>query len=416
MSDFGGAYPRALAMKSGTLAAATVLAGAGLIGVMPAAPPFAVAATVQQDVALAADGTGSSFFDAVQNLLGMMQLGTVDQVLAIFGKVPAGFDGAGDPFDAGSTVAALLRSLNPGALTLGQTFGQLGIPLNLELYTDSGESLLGSETFTVGGLEIANPFVFTAPDSFYTTVWPGDDPGNLYSSINGTPLGDVDLGKLVDLLLGGAGQGDDHSLAELAGQLGFDLNQSLPSTGGLSDILSWFTGGTYAAALNNLGGLLGNFNVVTRGCLLVCGGWEPTDLTVNSSLNDWLSGLLRMPTTDVTQITTGTGAGTTVDADSAKTLGDYLQSLAWGDSTTTHLADQNLGGLLGMTDADINGTWDQYLANMLFGGIFFHPGTALGDQTIGGLLESWLPDGTVPAAGEIGTMPITDILEAFFQT
>jgi hypothetical protein len=404
--------------KGGTLAAATVLAGAGLFGPVPVAPTVAATAVpyLQQDVALAAAPAGS-FLEAVQNLLNTWDLGTIDQVLALFGPVPGSSPEV--DFNISSTVGQLLQSFNPGGQTLGEIFGQFGIPLGDSLYSSSGESLLGSTSFTFGtgtdAWSIDNPFVFTAPASFYTTDWAGD-PNNLYSNINGTPLGNVDLGQLVDLLLGGAGEGDNHSLAELASQLGFNLNQSLPSLGGLTGIFSWLSGvTTYEDAVNKLGGLLSNFNVEENSCTLgICNNtFDPQTLTANSSLNDWLSGLLQVSTTDITKITHhsllgGGGTTTAVLPDSGTTLGEYLQTLPWGTGSE-HLGDQSLGDLLGM---DPTVSWSTYLGTLAFGGIFFHPGTEpLGSLSMGDVITSWLPDGsglTIDA-----DTPITDILMAF---
>lgn len=417
MSGGIGGRSRAHLTKGGVLAAATVVAGVGVLGVAAPGPqlPVASAAVVQGDgggVALAAYPT---FTESLQSLLDVMQLGTVNDVLALLGAVP------GDPdtnFSVGSTVGQLLQALNPDGMTLGQTFAMFGIPLGDPLYSTNGESLLGSTTFSIGGQVVDNPFVFNAPPSFYTTVWPGDSAGNLYSSINGTPLGNVDLGQLVDLLLGGAGQGDEHSLADLVDQLGFNLNQALPSFGGLTDLFGWLSGlNTYGDALAKLADMLSNYNVVENDCVLgVCGNtFAPQALSINSSLNDWLSGLLQMATTDVTRINhhsvlAGGGTTTTVLADTAKSLGEYLQTVPWGTTANTFLGGQSLADLLGM-NPDM--TWSAYLSTMMFGGIFFHPGTeGLGSETLGDMLLGFLPGGGSGFDLEGGDADVTDLLVA----
>src|SRR5690625_4117778 len=230
MGQHGAPRSRALATRGGTLAAATVLAGAGLVGGATGAPelagsPFAVHAHHVVPTAF------PTFAESLQNLLDDLGWGDLNAVLGGLGPVP------GDPdtdFSAGSTVGQLLQSLNPGGLTLGQLFGQLGVPLGIPLYSDSGASLLGSPSFSINGVTVDNPLVFNAPASFYTL-----NPGDTYANINGTPLGGVELGKLVDLLLGGSGEGDNHSLADLATAFNFDLDQDLPPLGPLGGVFSF---------------------------------------------------------------------------------------------------------------------------------------------------------------------------------
>lgn len=423
----GASGSHALAMRGGALAAATVFAGAGLAGAATVGPdlPSSPLAVVHHDYVLTVDPAPmvTDFATSLQNLLNAWDLGTLDEVLAGFGTVPNSSPEV--DFSVSSTVAQLLTRLNPDGLTLGQIFGQLGIPLGIPLYSDNGPSLLGSDTFTIGSLTIDNPFVFTAPASFYTTNWGEPHAGDyLYSSINGTPLGDVELGKLVDLLLGGAGQGDLHTLPELIDKFGFDLNQDLPSLGGLTGIFGWLSGlTTYEDALAKLAGMLSNFNVEENSCsgiglATVCNSnyVHPELSLTNSSLNDWLSGLLQTSTTDVTHITNSYSGGlfghivTAQTTLPGTTLGDYLQTVPWGTAANTFLGDQSLGTLLGMNPDD---TWNEYLSSLVFGGIFFHPGTdPLGDQTIGDVLLSWLPADS--GLTEIdGDTPITEILGAF---
>ncbi|MEB3051993.1 hypothetical protein KV112_19985 [Mycolicibacter sp. MYC123] len=429
-AQIGVSRGHALAVRSGSLAVATILASAGLFGVATVEPPVSGASftSVQQDIELTALTPGS-FMDALQNMLAEMNLGTLNQVLALLGMVPD--TNPEVPFDVGSTVSELLKSFNGGGLTLGDIANSMGIPLADKLWTPTGESLLGSSTFLINGVTVDNPLVFTAPASFYTTIYPGD-ANHLYPSIDGTPLGNVGLGKLVDLLLGGAGEGDNHSVADLASQLGFNLNQDLPPLGPLGGVFSFFSGvHTYADAINKVGATLSDFNEIWRG--QGAGGnygpWVHDVLNANSSLNDWLSGLLGMPTTAVNETTykvvsvllvdpsayvfttSARPLGVGSDADTsnlaATTLGQYLQSVTWsstvnGTTTTGPLSDQTLAGLLGLNPDQ---TWNEYLSNMLFGGTFFHAGTSdWGSQTLGELLSSWLPDGSPAVTGltEVG--------------
>ncbi|MEB3069954.1 hypothetical protein [[Mycobacterium] vasticus] len=420
-AEIGVSRGHALAARGGSLAVATILASAGLFGVATVEPPASGASftSVHQDIELTALTPGS-FMDALQNMLAEMNLGTLNQVLALLGMVPG--TNPEVPFDVDSTVSELLQSFNPGGMTLGDLANSMGIPLADKLWTASGESLLGSANFVINGQTVANPLVFTAPAAFYTTIHPGD-ANHLYPSINGTPLGNVDLGRLVDLLLGGAGEGDNHSVADLASQLGFNLNQALPPLGGLSGVLGWLSGvSTYGDAINKLGGMLVDFNIEENSCtsaglLSVCSNnYVNPDLSVNSSLNDWLSGLLQKPTTDIDRIVHSysyTGilgheviTPTTLSG-TATTLGQYLHTVTWsstvnGTTTTGPLSDQTLASLLGL---DPNQTWNDYLSNMLFGGTFFHEGTdSWGSQTLGELLSSWLPDGSPAVTGltEVG--------------
>lgn len=419
MSGHLGERSHALAMKGGTLAAATVLAGAGLFGVAAAGPQVAGApfAQVRHDVTPTAFPT---FAESLQNLLNTMGVGALNDML---GKLSDSL-GVTTPFTVGTDVSDLLAALNPDGTTLAGVAGMFGISITDPLYSTTGESLLGSTNFVINGQTVPNPFVFNAPASFYTTTW-GDPASNLYSSINGTPLGDVEVGKLVDLLLGGAGQGDDHTLADLASQLGFNLNQALPSLGGLTGLFSWLSGvSTYGDALNKLGGMLSNFNIEENSCsglglLTVCNSdyEHPTLSLTNSSLNDWLSGLLQTSTTDVTHITDSYSGGvlghvvTTETTLPGTTLGGYLQTMPWGATGNTYLGDQSLGALLNMDPTE---TWNTYLSSMLFGGIFFHPGTdTLGSQTIGEMLLSWLPNGGSGFDLDGGDASVTSLLEAF---
>ncbi|MGV0700102.1 hypothetical protein [Mycolicibacter sinensis] len=403
-----------LAKRGGTLAAATVLAGAGLVGVAAVGPelpdsPFGV---VQHETALIAFPT---FAESLQTLLDDFGMGDLNDFLGKFSDSL----GISTPYTIDTSFGTLLGAFNPDGTTFGQLFDQLGIPLGIPLYSDSGASLLGSATFLIGGVSVPNPFVFNAPASFFTSE-PGELAGYT-SSINGTLLGDVGLSKLVDLLLGGAGEGDNHTVPELAAALGFDLNQNLPALGGLSGVFGWLVGlNTYQDALSYLAGTLSNFNVAENDCSSVTGlcdsNYVHPDLSLNSSVNDWLSGLLQTSTTDVTRfvhswsglpvfghevITQTTLPGTT--------FGEYLQAVPWGTGTNDYLGDQSLASLLGLDPAQ---TWNDYLSNMLFGSTLFHEGTSTwGSQTIGDMLQSWLPDDSGLTIGP--ETSITDILEAF---
>ncbi|MBS9533864.1 hypothetical protein KIH27_09735 [Mycobacterium sp. M1] len=428
MSGLLGVARRNLLVKQGSaLAAATVVTGASLLGATVVGEQVAGAPLghVQHIVTPTAFPT---FSESLQNLLNTLHVGTLNGVLAMFGVDPGSTSGA--DFTADSTVADLLKSFNPGGQTFSQAFAALGVPLSDPLYSTSGESLLGSATWTINGQTVANPLVFHEPASFFTQ--PQGSVGiqdlSYTDSINGTPLGNVGLGQLVDMLFGGANQADSHSLADLASQLNFSLSQHVPAA--LTSMLSgvgWLAGlpsnPTYADLVDVAGKNLDNFNQLIQGKGPLGGLTDEFNLHLdeNSSINDWLSALLGTPTDPVrlwtvpvvssvltnpnTWITTGSPT-LSLDGTPATTLGGYLETIGWGTGTE-HLADQSLADLLGLNPSE---TWNDYLANMAFGGSFFNPGPDLGDQTIGTFLGSLLPDSSTLSV--TGATTVTSFLEA----
>lgn len=337
MSDLSGvARPHALAIKGGTLATATVLAGAGLIGVATVGPQLSGApfAAVQHNVTLVDFPT---FAESLQTLLDDMGMGDLNAVLSGFGT-----------FTVDSPVSGFLAALNPEGVTLNGLTNMFGISLTEPLYSSTVDSLLGQ--------------------------------GSLFL-VDGVPIGNLDLGDLIDVVLGdGAGA---HSLTDLAEAVG------------LGSIVSQYG--------NTIGGFLANMNVQDCG-LLTCPNPE---LTVNDSLADWLSGILGQPTTDITKhLFLG---GTTVLPDTAWTLGQYLHALPVTTGSSTMMDQATLGLLFNLTPGQ---TWDEYVSNFPFGGTLLDPsGETWGEQTLGTLLSSFLPDDSTLAI--TGDTPITDILEAF---
>lgn len=337
----GVARPHALAVKGGTLAAATVLAGAGFLGVAAAGPelPGAPFAAAQHNVALV---DFPSFSESLQSLLNDMGMGDLNAVLGGFGT-----------FDVDSTVSQFLASLNPDGVTLNGLTNIFGISLTEPLYSATAQSLLG-----------------------FGSDW----------LVNGVPIGNLDLGDLIDVALG-AGAGE-HSLTDLA------------SAVGLGSMLS-----QYGSLITALG--LENQNVLNCGLLgIAC---TNPDLTLNSSLVDWLSGLTGVPTTDVTKYVGLINPSHTVLPDTATTLGQYLHTLPVSDTNSTTMDNATLGLLFNLTPGQ---TWDQYVSNFPFGGTLLDPSHEIwGDQTLGTLLTSFLPDDSTLTI--TGDTPITDILEAF---
>lgn len=340
-------------MQGGALAAATVLAGAGLLGVATVGPEISAAPVAQahHNVALVDFPT---FSESLQNLLNTMGMGDLNAVLAGFGDVP----GTTTPLSVSSDVSALLASFNPDGTTLGGVASLFGMSLTEPLYSSNAavDSVLGT--------------------------------GSLFL-VGGVPIGNLDLGDLIDVVLGdGAGS---HSLTQLATALN------------MGSMLS-----PYVSMINALG--LDNMNV--ENCTLNCGQLanitSHPGLSVNSSLDDWLSGILGKPTTDITQhVFSGLGS-TTVVPNSAWTLGEYLHILPITTGSSTMMDQATLGELFGLPPSQ---PWDQYLDGLSFGGTLFDPsGETWGEQTLGTFLSSFLPDGSTLAI--TGDTPITAILEA----
>ncbi|BBX13864.1 hypothetical protein MNVM_29450 [Mycobacterium novum] len=342
---FGGARPHALATKGGTLAAATVLAGAGLLGAAAVGPelPGTPFAAVQHETALIAFPT---FAESLQTLLNDFGMGNLNDMLGGFGT------GA---FNIDSSVEDFLAAMNPDGITLNGLTEIFGLPLDIPLYSATHDSVLG-----------------------FGSDW----------LVDGVPIGNLDLGDLIDVFLGdGAGE---HSLMDLA------------SAVGLGTLL-----GQWGSLIN---GLVDNMNVLN--CTVTCGfasiDTHP-ELTLNSSLVDWLSGITGVATTDVTQHHYSGLGSTVIVPNSAYTLGEYLHTLPVSDTDSTKMDVTTLGHLFGMTP---NQPWNEYVSNFPFGGTLLDPsGEIWGDQTVGTLLSSFLPEDS--ALVITGDTPITDILEAF---
>lgn len=334
---FGGARQHALATKSGTLAAATVLAGAGLFGVAAVGTelPGLPFAAQHANVVLVDFPT---FAESLQALLDEWGMGDLNDMLGGFGT------GA---FNIDSSVADFLAAMNPDHTTLNGLTEIFGMPLDVPLYSATAESLLG-----------------------FGSDW----------LVDGVPIGNVDLGDLIDVVLGdGAGE---HSLQDLANAVG------------LGSLLS-----QWGSAINLLG--LENLNIMNCGLL----GCSHPELNVGSSLEDWLTGILGVNTRDVDWDPL-MGGPKHLDA---TTLGEYLHTLPVSATNSTTMDDATLGLLFGMTP---NQTWDEYVSQFPFGGTFLDPsGLIWGDQTLGTLLSSFLPEDS--ALTITGETPIVEILEAF---
>lgn len=275
-----------------------------------------------------------------------MGMGDLNQVLGGFGA-----------FTVDSPVSLFLAGLNPNDVTLGGIGDMFGMSLTEPLYSSVGDSLLGT--------------------------------GSLFL-VDGVPIGNVDLGELIDVLLGdGAGS---HSLTDLANAVG--LGSMLSQYGGMIGALG-----------------LENQNIVN--CTLSCGNILSVnthpDLNLNSSLVDWLSGILLKPTADVTQHVGLVFPSTTVVPNSAWTLGEYLHILPVSDTNSTTLDNATLGLLFGLPPSQ---PWDEYLDGLPFGGTLLDPsGDTWGEQTLGTFLSSFLPEDSALVID--GDTPITDILLAF---
>ncbi|MEB3064344.1 hypothetical protein [[Mycobacterium] zoologicum] len=334
--------PRALAIKGGTFAAATVLAGAGVLGVAAVGPEVAGAQSVQAQVALAAYPT---FAESLQTLLDNWNVGSLDELLGKFGM------------SLDSSIASLLADLNTSGLTLEGIANTLGFSLSEPLYSSTVTSLLGS--------------------------------GSIFL-VNGVPIGNTDLGDVLDYLMGAPGSGD-HSLSQLASALG------------MGSLLSQYSSMINALGLDNM-----NYDYCTLHCGDLGNILSHPDLNVNSSLTDWLSGILKVPTVDVEQAAyAGTiFASYSVLNGSAYTLGEYLHTVPVSSTDSTPMDQALVGNLLGLTPGQ---TWDSYLSNLPIGGSIFDPsGVTLGSLTLGGVLDDLLPAGSAP----IDTMSVTDFLGA----
>jgi hypothetical protein len=106
--------PRGFVAKAGAFAAGTALAGAAMFGGVSVAPTItaSLSASVQHDVTLNAFPT---FVDSLQTLLNDFDLGTMGQVLGLFGE----------GITSSSTLGALLASLNPDGLSLDDVTNNL---------------------------------------------------------------------------------------------------------------------------------------------------------------------------------------------------------------------------------------------------------------------------------------------------
>lgn len=347
MSGYAGtAGSPALTIKSGAVAAAaaTLVAGAGVAATTQSGLAIPGLSAAQTQVALTAFPT---FSESLQNLLDDMGMGNLNDVLGGFGA-----------FNADSSVADFLAAMNPNGDTLNGVAEIFGLSLSEPLYSANAavDSILGH--------------------------------GSLFL-VDSVPIGNVELGDLIDVFLGdGAGA---HSLTDLANAVG------------LGSMLS-----QYGSMISALG--LENLNVLN--CTLTCGALlsinSHPDLTLNSSLVDWLSAILTVPTTDVTQHSYSGLGSTTVVAGSAYTLGEYLHILPVSDTNSTTMDNASLGLLFGMPP---NQPWDEYISDFPFGGTLLDPsGDTWGEQTLGSFLTSFLPEDSGLTID--GATTITDILEA----
>ncbi|BBZ24124.1 hypothetical protein H7H52_09790 [Mycolicibacter hiberniae] len=342
---------RELSVRVGAAMAATAVAAAGLFGLAGGGSPIFPGApsAAQQRLALTAYPT---FTESLQSLLDAISLGDLDQVLAAFGDVP----GTNTPLSVSTDVADVLAAFNPDGTTLAALADIFDISLTQPLYS-------------------ANPAIPSLLGA-----------GSLFV-VDGVPIGNLELGEMIDVVLGeGAGE---HSLTDLA------------SAVGLGPLL-----GQYAGWINAFG--LENLNYVNCGIGgIACGN---PDLTVNSSLVDWLTAFVTVPTTDVTRhVAALFGPGTTtVLAGSGYTLGEYLHILPVSATNSTTMDNASLALLFGLNPAQ---TWDQFLAELPFGGTLLDPsGETWGEQSLGTFLASFLPEDSALAIA--GDTAVTDFLVA----
>ncbi|GFG86222.1 hypothetical protein MALGJ_28980 [Mycolicibacter algericus] len=281
--------PRGFMAKTGALVASTAFAGAALFGGVAVAPTVAssLAASVQHDYVLTADGDFPTFAESLQTLLTALDFGNMGQVLGLFG----------DDINTSSSLADLLAALNPDHVSLDE--------LTLGLLSTDFSGLLNEVTL------------------------PGADGAPV-------PLGLIPIDSLIGGFIGG--DGANTSIGDLLGLFGlgdyagllnlpfFDLS---PDTS-LADLLNDMLGITFTMTLtdllnaNDLGdatlaGLLGidpdaDWNEVISGITL---GGTLSDPDGTGELGDaTLGGLLTS--------LLGTGADPVTDA---TTLTDFLGDL-----------------------------------------------------------------------------------------
>lgn len=268
--------PRGFVVKAGALAAGTIFAGASLLGGTAVAPMTGtgLTASVQHDIVLTADETFPTFTESLQTLLNAIELGTVGQLLAVFGE----------DISTSSTLSALLLALNPEGTSLDD------ITLGL-LSTDFSELLSSVE---IGGVSL------------------GAIPVNeLIGDFLGSQGADTSLGTVLTAL----------GLGDYAGLLNIPFTDFSPSTT-VAELLELLLGIDSTTTLNDLlvdneldeatiGGLLGidsslPWNQIISS--LVVGGTltepEGTGVLGDETLGSLLTLLLGTGAEDVTDATT----------------------------------------------------------------------------------------------------------------
>lgn len=268
--------PRGFVVKAGALAAGTIFAGASLLGGTAVAPTTgtSLTASVQHDIVLSADETFPTFTESLQTLLNAIELGTVGQLLAVFGE----------DISTSSTLSALLLALNPEGTSLDD------ITLGL-LSTDFSELLSSVE---IGGVSL------------------GAIPINeLIGDFLGSQGADTSLGTVLTAL----------GLGDYAGLLNIPFTDFSPNTT-VAELLELLLGIDSTTTLNDLlvdneldeatiGGLLGidsslPWNQIISG--LVVGGTltepEGTGVLGDETLGSLLTLLLGTGAEDVTDATT----------------------------------------------------------------------------------------------------------------
>ncbi|MCV7383642.1 hypothetical protein [Mycolicibacter longobardus] len=268
--------PRGFVVKAGALAAGTIFAGASLLGGTAVAPTTgtSLTASVQHDIVLSADEAFPTFTESLQTLLNAIELGTVGQLLAVFGE----------DISTSSTLSALLLALNPEGTSLDD------ITLGL-LSTDFSELLSSVE---IGGVSL------------------GAIPINeLIGDFLGSQGADTSLGTVLTAL----------GLGDYAGLLNIPFTDFSPNTT-VAELLELLLGIDSTTTLNDLlvdneldeatiGGLLGidsslPWNQIISG--LVVGGTltepEGTGVLGDETLGSLLTLLLGTGAEDVTDATT----------------------------------------------------------------------------------------------------------------